>query len=301
MRWWYEAIVRGMGGYACDPTSDKSCKFNAEAYNKEYKRRLEANESKESASKYALEAGLKEVCPACRLFGCTGWKRRFNIVANNFEGTFNQGMNEGYSGIFEIEFHEIFKISDEEKWLLSQTLQIIENYGAFGGRTTRKPQKGPTGKDYGLIRINLINADWTNKSDYNKTQTWINTITENCGISNNQNWFDFRYYWVLKGEYLDRLKMNKIFGLDNKGNVAIRGDEFIEFLRGNRASSMKKGSSKKIFSFKTGSKVFGYVRNEDELDLIKKRLQSEIKQGINNIITGKDILQNIQNGRSLDV
>lgn len=79
MRWWYEAIVRGMGGYACDPTSEKRCQFDAKAYDEEYKRHLKANESKELASKYALEAGLKKVCPACRLFGCTGWKRRFKL------------------------------------------------------------------------------------------------------------------------------------------------------------------------------------------------------------------------------
>lgn len=79
MRWWYEAIVRGLGGYACDPTNDIHCKFNTEAYNREYKQCLEANESKELALKYALEAGLKEVCPACRLFGCTGWKRQFKL------------------------------------------------------------------------------------------------------------------------------------------------------------------------------------------------------------------------------
>jgi CRISPR type III-B/RAMP module RAMP protein Cmr1 len=23
LRWWYDALVRGMGGYACDPTSDE--------------------------------------------------------------------------------------------------------------------------------------------------------------------------------------------------------------------------------------------------------------------------------------
>lgn len=80
MRWWYEAIVRGMGGYACDPTSEKkSCQFDAKAYDEEYKRHLKVNESKELASKYAVEAGLKKVCPACRLFGCTGWKRRFKL------------------------------------------------------------------------------------------------------------------------------------------------------------------------------------------------------------------------------
>jgi CRISPR-associated protein Cmr1 len=89
MRWWYEAIVRGMGGYACDPTSDTRCKFNVEAYNEDYKRRIKSYESKKSASKYALEAGLKDVCPACRLFGCTGWKRQFkmdiSVDANQIE------------------------------------------------------------------------------------------------------------------------------------------------------------------------------------------------------------------------
>lgn len=301
MRWWYEAIARGMGGYACDPTSDTSCKFNAEAYNEEYKRRLKSNESKELASKYALEAGLNEVCPACRLFGCTGWKRRFKLVANKFDGTFNQGMNDGYTGIFEIDFHEIFPISDNEKWLLFQTLQIIEKYGAFGGRTTRKPQKSAVGKDYGLIKIKSLNADWVSRSDYNETQKWITTLTKNCGKVNNKNLFDFRYYWVVKGEYLNRTMMNAIFGLDDKGNVTIQGDEFLDFLRGNRASGVKRGSSKKIFSFKTGNKVFGYVRNEQELDIIKRKLQTKIKQGTKYIITGNDILQNIQKEGIADV
>lgn len=293
MRWWYEAIVRGMGGYACDP-SNGVCEFNTKGYEKAVKDGKSVEE--------AIEIGLKNVCPACRLFGCTGWKRRFKIVVNDFGGTSNQRMNDdGYSGIFEIEFYEIFKISDSEKWLLFQTLQIIENYGAFGGRTTRKPQGSPVGKDYGLIEVNLVNTDWASKSDYNKTQKRIKTITENCGKINNKNWFDFRYYWIIEGEYLNRLNINKIFGLDNKGNISTYGDEFLEFLRGNRASSMIPGSSKKIFSFKIGNKVFGYVRNEEELDIIKRKLQTRIKQDINNIITGKDILLNIQNGRNVDV
>jgi len=25
LRWWYEALVRGLGGYACDPRSDDRC------------------------------------------------------------------------------------------------------------------------------------------------------------------------------------------------------------------------------------------------------------------------------------
>ena len=66
LRWWYEALVRGLGGYACDPTSDNPedrCQFDAEAYGKTKN----------------VEDGLANVCPVCRLFGCTGWKRRFEL------------------------------------------------------------------------------------------------------------------------------------------------------------------------------------------------------------------------------
>ncbi|MCX9076009.1 MAG: type III-B CRISPR module RAMP protein Cmr1 [Candidatus Methanoperedens sp.] len=48
LRWWYEALVRGMGGYACDP-SNSSCKADVH-------------------------------CAVCHIFGCTGWSRTFRIV-----------------------------------------------------------------------------------------------------------------------------------------------------------------------------------------------------------------------------
>ncbi|MBW2137903.1 MAG: type III-B CRISPR module RAMP protein Cmr1 [Deltaproteobacteria bacterium] len=48
LRWWYEAIVRGLGGEACDP-SQGTCGF---------------------------DAGL---CDVCQLFGATGWRRRFRL------------------------------------------------------------------------------------------------------------------------------------------------------------------------------------------------------------------------------
>jgi CRISPR-associated protein Cmr1 len=49
LRWWYEAIVRGLGGWACDPT----------------------------------EHGCREEqrCAACELFGATGWSRQFRLRA----------------------------------------------------------------------------------------------------------------------------------------------------------------------------------------------------------------------------
>lgn len=46
LRWWYEALIRGLGGSACDPTTNSKCEG-------------------------------KNHCDACELFGCTGWSRKF--------------------------------------------------------------------------------------------------------------------------------------------------------------------------------------------------------------------------------
>lgn len=47
LRWWYEALIRGLGGSACDPTGSK--------------------------------CDGKSHCDACELFGCTGWARKFRL------------------------------------------------------------------------------------------------------------------------------------------------------------------------------------------------------------------------------
>jgi len=68
LRWWYEVIVRGLGGDVCDPTSEISaerCQFDTKAYEKTK----------------SITDGLASVCPVCHLFGCTGWKRRFELQA----------------------------------------------------------------------------------------------------------------------------------------------------------------------------------------------------------------------------
>jgi len=59
LRWWYEAVVRGLGGRACDPTEGGCI----------YKR--EQGESHAQA--------YERLCDACKLFGCTGWQRRFRL------------------------------------------------------------------------------------------------------------------------------------------------------------------------------------------------------------------------------
>lgn len=58
LRWWYEAIVRGLGGDVCDPTNS-DCRYDPNQQ----------------------DNGL---CDVCQLFGATGWRRRFrlSVIAN---------------------------------------------------------------------------------------------------------------------------------------------------------------------------------------------------------------------------
>ena len=60
LRWWYEAIVRGLGGWACDPTdADARCPPRN--------------------AKVTPENVSTVLCPACQLFGATGWAKTFTL------------------------------------------------------------------------------------------------------------------------------------------------------------------------------------------------------------------------------
>lgn len=55
LRWWYEALVRGLGGYACDPTDENDKCPNKKGH----------------------------ICDVCKLYGCTGWSRKFSLRIND--------------------------------------------------------------------------------------------------------------------------------------------------------------------------------------------------------------------------
>jgi CRISPR-associated protein Cmr1 len=66
LRWWYEALVRGLGGKACD-SSKGECSFDAEKYR---------NSSASDERQRLRDANL---CDVCQVFGATGWRRRFRL------------------------------------------------------------------------------------------------------------------------------------------------------------------------------------------------------------------------------
>jgi CRISPR-associated protein Cmr1 len=60
LRWWYEALVRGLDGSACDPTGGNRCP--------------------------SPEDGSKNRCDVCEFFGCTDWSRRFSLRVEKSPG-----------------------------------------------------------------------------------------------------------------------------------------------------------------------------------------------------------------------
>ena len=57
LRWWYEAILRGLGGHVCDPV--------------------------EQPCLYDTEQPHNGLCLGCQMFGATGWARRFRLTVED--------------------------------------------------------------------------------------------------------------------------------------------------------------------------------------------------------------------------
>jgi len=278
LRWWYEALVRGLDGYACDPTSEERCELDQNRFKKA------RNEGK------SIQDALDEqICPACQLFGCTGWSRRFRLEVggvreNDIEK--GKGSTAGLKSNKTIyfKFNFLSDLSYEQKWLFKKTLWVIENYGAIGGRATWKPD-GKWGTDYGLIKIEDCGEikRWDTLSDISQVRKWLKENKTMLNKENNSNWFNFKFYWIVEGRYLNRKQMNRIVGRDPKTGEYASTDEFDRWLGGDR------GITKKIFSFKKPEKIFGYVRSLSEIEKIRKKLEQELKPPLNFKI-GKEIL-----------
>lgn len=146
LRWWCEAIVRGLGGMACDP-SKHACNFDAEKYEK----------ATELPERERLRAS--GLCDACQLFGATGWRRRFRLVVDSRDLTEtwsggqinvkppdrNRGwyLNAGQMGTFHL---KITADEDTQAQVLA-LIQFVARFGSLGAR----PQLG-----YGLFEITNV-------------------------------------------------------------------------------------------------------------------------------------------------
>ena len=279
LRWWYEALVRGLGGYACDPTSERRCELDQKRFQKAIRE-----------GKSIQEALNEQICPACQLFGCTGWSKRFKLeVSGIYENDIKKGKGSTAglkpNRIMYWNFYFFSNLSDKQKWLFKKSLWVIENYGAIGGRITWKPN-GKWGTDYGLIKIEDYEEieKWDTLSNIDQVKNWLEGNKRKLRKENDFNWFNFKFYWVVEGKYLNRQQMNKIVRRDpNTGEYIKNANGLGKWLGG------RIGITKKIFSFKNPKKIFGYVRTLGEIDKIKKRLEQELGYPLN-FKTGEEIL-----------
>ena len=134
LRWWFEALVRGMGYKACDCTSEKKCK-------------IEVSQPEDLARIH------ERICPACYLFGTTGWKSRFRVrverenlkpidkieIRTRTNRHQVKGQNkylsrfcDGLCGDFKVVFHFMPDIPEEYIIFFIKLLQIINKYGMIG-------------------------------------------------------------------------------------------------------------------------------------------------------------------------
>jgi CRISPR-associated protein Cmr1 len=268
IRWWFEVLVRGLGGRACDPTlSEVRCP---------------------ASSKTPSELGHH--CVVCELFGCTGWARkfRFEVLDENRRSKSDQ-IKAG--DIFILRFTELRPIREEEWCLLGLTLQLIAEYGAIGGKTVFKPsdeqnrQNDLHHKDFGLISVEApspIHCVGEKALEaYVRDGKWRADFNDR-----DFSWASLTNFWCVKGRHLGRQDantstFNKVIGRQEPKNLAQRlrnnATEFDKWLAG------RQQESKKVFSFKElpeAQRTFGFVNPRLRVhnrplnfDEIRKRLK----------------------------
>ena len=187
LRWWYEALIRGLGGNACDPTSDNRCPDK------------DGNH-----------------CDACELFGCTGWARKFRLevefnttIPEVWVGT-RRKRKRGYNylkrnvagfmadGAIVLEFIPLRKISSKEWALLNKTLEIIANYGGLGAKISQ---------GNGVIEIVENNLPYGDR----KPESAILKKEGNTIKSPNLNDFFFYKFHIKFKEDISNLIDNEVF------------------------------------------------------------------------------------------
>ncbi|NJL05794.1 MAG: type III-B CRISPR module RAMP protein Cmr1 [Chloroflexaceae bacterium] len=128
LRWWYEALVRGVGGHVCD---GGTCTYDSTKPND----------------------GL---CDVCRVFGATGWRRRFRLTVDGGEYLFGDDQKRrinivapgGHRGWYfgnpristsnhpiTFTIHTLRPDADDVVNNLHLLLLLISHWGAFGAKT----------------------------------------------------------------------------------------------------------------------------------------------------------------------
>ena len=270
IRWWFEVLVRGLGGNACDP-SDTKCED-------------------------------RNHCVVCELFGCTGWARKFRFeVLDENSGTKTDQIK--HNQTFSLCFTPLRPIRVEEWTLLDAALRLIVEYGAIGGKTVFKPtdESNRAGRlhhnDYGLVQmVTPQQYDGTGRDDLGKYLSKWRKLNHGEFA-----WASLEHFWCVNGKYLRREDNNKstfnqVLGRQEAKNqgqqLATRNDGIAGWLAGSQQES------KKVFSFKDPARTFGFVKpGLIDFNTMKQRLTNAWGQNGWDFLAGDKIIDQLFAGK----
>ena len=268
--WWFEILVRGLGGSACDPT-DTKCED-------------------------------RNHCVVCELFGCTGWARkfRFEVLDENGDAKAEQIKQ---NQTFNLRFTPLRPVRGEELALLDATLRLIAEYGAIGGKTVFKPTDESSRasklhhKDYGLVQM-VASQQFTEtrRDDLEKYLSKWRKLNHGEFV-----WASLQHFWCVNEKYLGREDNNKstfnqVLGRQeakNQGQQLATGtDGIARWLAGSQQES------KKVFSFKNPARTFGFVKpGLFDINAMKQRLTNAWGQNGWDFLTGDEIIGQLFAGK----
>jgi CRISPR-associated protein Cmr1 len=301
IRWWFEVLVRGLGGSACDPSETKCEDQNH--------------------------------CVVCELFGCTGWARKFRFEVLDEKGnTKKNQINKDQT--FILRFTPLRPIRDEEFALLDATMRLIANYGAIGGKIVFKPtdEADRIGEihhiDYGIVRVEkvdplLISSNVTDVKKYICEKRWRKLDSQN-NEKEDFSWASLEHFWFVDNKTLSRgstssSSFNKVLGRKESKACVDCGqvhdpsqkcpttkrhprreseqlvnskDEVSRWLAGSQQES------KKVFSFKNPARTFGFVKpGLIDFKAMKERLKKAWGQNDWSFLTGDKIIDQLFSGK----
>ncbi|MEW6105201.1 MAG: type III-B CRISPR module RAMP protein Cmr1 [Bacillota bacterium] len=269
IRWWFEVLVRGLDGSACDPTRDGI-----------------------RCPDHRVDDPTKRGhhCVVCELFGCTGWARKFRFEV--LDGNGNVKVSQIKQGdTFKLRFLEIRRVEPEEWVLLDLTLRLIADYGAIGGKTVYKPsdessrQHLPHHRDYGLIKIDGSPPLPSLEGDVEKTlRGYVDKNHWRKPDHDEFAWASLENFWCVKSYHLARQDsntstFNRVIGRPEPKNQSQGGDSWLAGRRARGGASPQPAESKKVFSFKepeSARRTFGFVESPDRLDQLGGELQKSL-------------------------
>jgi CRISPR-associated protein Cmr1 len=280
IRWWFEVLVRGLDGSACDPTGTK--------------------------------CGDRDHCVVCELFGCTGWARKFRFEVLDKNGNIREAKNNAETKIspqiekdekFSLCFTPLRPIRVEEWTLLDATLRLIAKYGAIGGKTVFKPtdessRAGETHhQDYGLVQI--VSSRQFAETRRDDLETYLSKWRK---LNHDEfAWASLQHFWCVNGRYLGRRDnngstFNQVLGrkeAKNQGQqLANRNDGIAGWLAGSQRES------KKVFSFKDPARTFGFVKpGLIDFNTMKGRLTNAWGQNGWDFLAGDKIIDQLFAGK----